>query len=108
MAREYISVDSDSKISTQKVKLTNVQNEFTGEFLIPESETSKKNIKQMFIQGAKTASGETVPIDSSSGKLILQIPNSGENNKIETIKVNGTALTPSSKAVNIVIKVNGT
>ncbi len=49
MAREYISVDSDSKESKQKVKLTNVQNEFTGEFLIPESETSKKNIKQMFI-----------------------------------------------------------
>lgn len=49
MAREYISVDSDNKESKQKVKLTNVQNEFTGEFLIPESETSKKNIKQMFI-----------------------------------------------------------
>ena len=76
MARkEYISVAADNRETEQIVNLTNVSNEFTGEFFLrPDHEGEEPtNIREKF----------------------------GDKNIIETIKVNGTALRPDNKAVDI-------
>lgn len=102
--KEYISVDYSTRNTDQKVIMKNSENQFTGEFSISQNGGSSKNIKELFIQGAETDEGQVIPVDGSSGKLILKIPKLGDDNKIETIKVNGTALTPDgSKAVDIAI-----
>lgn len=87
--KEYISVDYSTRNTDQKVIMKNSENQFTGEFSISQNGGSSKNIKELFIQGAETEEGQDIPVDSSSGKLVLKIPKLGDDNKIESISLEG-------------------
>ena len=112
MARkEYISVDADTRKTTQEVNLTNVKNKFTGEFFLkPDYEDGEPiNISEKFgdknvIEKITVNHGRPLDIENKTVNIEIAGPDGGQDNTIKTIKVNGTALDPDDeKAVNIPI-----
>lgn len=119
--KEYISVDRSSKESAQTVKLLNSNNEFAGTLKTKIGSSDPENVNNVFLQeikvnnesaastitGGKKTVNISVPTKTSdltndAGFITIDdVPESGEDNKIESIKVNGIDQTISDKAVDI-------
>ena len=99
--KKYIAVDTSNDTYSDKIVLNNEQNQFTGTFLLPRNNQDPIDIKDVFITGA-TINDNDVPVEN--GKLKISITDHGEDNVIETIKVNGSSILPDqNKAVDITI-----
>ena len=65
MAKQYISVDASTKKSNQQVEMENVENKFTGQFLLPNG-TARTDIRDTFISDIEV-DGELAEVDENKG-----------------------------------------
>ena len=65
MAKQYISVDASTKKTNQQVEMENVNNVFTGQFLLPNG-TTRTDIRDTFISDIEV-DGELAEVDENKG-----------------------------------------